>query len=53
MFIYKNWVEQDFLIKVGANNYKMKISGWPSGGFTAPSDSEALEIFQNIIEGDK
>ena len=53
MFIYKNIVDQDFLIKTGANNYKMKISGWASGGFTAPSDSAALEIFQNILQGDK
>ena len=53
MFIYKNIVDQDFLIKTGANNYKMKIDGWPTGGFTAPSDSAALEIFQNILQGDQ
>lgn len=53
MFIYKNIVDQDFLIKAGANQYKMKISGWASGGFSAPSDADALEIFKNILEGDK
>lgn len=53
MFIYSDIYENDFLIKVGANNYKMKISGWPSGGFTAPTDAAALEIFQNILQGDQ
>jgi len=51
MFIYRNLLEQDFLIKTGENNYKMKIGGWPSGGFSAQTDSEALEIFQAIIKG--
>lgn len=51
MFIYKNIVDQDYLIKTGANTYKMKIDGWPSGGFSAPTDADALEIFQTIIKG--
>ena len=53
MFIYKNIFENDFLIKAGTNEYKMKINGWACGGFSAPSDSAALEIFQNILQGDK
>lgn len=52
MFIYKNFIAGDFLIKAGANNYKMKINGWASGGFSAPNDAAALEIFQNILQGD-
>ncbi len=52
MYIYKNIIEEDFLIKVGANDYKMKINGWPSGGFSAPSDADALAIFQGIIKGE-
>ena len=52
MYIYKNIIEEDFLIKVGANDYKMKINGWPSGGFSAPSDADALEIFRGILKGD-
>jgi hypothetical protein len=52
MFIYKNIVDQDYLIKAGENNYKMKINGWPSGGFSAPSDTDALAIFQNILKGE-
>ena len=53
MFIYKNIIEQDFLIKAGANEYKMKINGWASGGFSAASDADALDIFKNILEGEK
>ncbi len=53
MFIYKNIIENDFLIKVGVNDYKMKIGGWASGGFSAPTDADALAIFQGIIEGEK
>ena len=53
MFIYKNFIAGDFLIKAGANNYKMKISGCPTGGFTAPTDAAALEIFKNILQGDQ
>jgi hypothetical protein len=51
MFIYKNIIAGDFLIKSGENHYKMKIDGWPSGGFSAPSDADALEIFRSIIKG--
>ena len=51
MFIYKNLVDQDFLIKAGENNYKMKISGWASGGFSATTDADALEIFIAILRG--
>ncbi len=52
MFIYKNLLAGDFLMKTGENNYKMKIDGWPSGGFSASSDADALEIFQSIIKGE-
>ena len=52
MFIYKNIVDQDFLIKTGADRYKMKIGGWPSGGFFAPSDVDALKIFTEILKGE-
>ena len=52
MFIYKNLLAGDFLMKTGENNYKMKIDGWPSGGFSAASDADALEIFRGILKGD-
>lgn len=52
MFIYKDIMENDFLIKAG-NQYKMKINGWYCGGFFAPNDTAALEIFKSIIKGDK
>lgn len=52
MFIYKNIIENDFLIKAGENQYKMKINGWASGGFSAPSDADALEIFHGILRGE-
>lgn len=52
MYIYKNIIEEDFLIKVGATEYKMKINGWACGGFSATSDTEALEIFRGIIKGE-
>ena len=52
MFIYKNLLAGDFLMKTGENNYKMKIDGWPSGGFSAPSDADALEIFHGILKGE-
>lgn len=52
MFIYKDIIENDFLIKVGTQ-YKMKISGWYAGGFSAPSDTAALEIFKRILKGEK
>ncbi len=53
MFIYKNIIENDFLIKAGKNQYKMKINGWASGGFSAASDADALAIFHGILKGDK
>jgi len=53
MFIYKDILENDFLIKAGAHAYKMKINGWYCGGFSAPSDTEALAIFKTILEGEK
>ena len=57
MFIYSDIYENDFLIKVEVlktiNHYKMKISGWYAGGFSAASDTEALEIFKSILEGEK
>ena len=57
MFIYNDILENDFLIKTESlktvNHYKMKISGWYAGGFSAPSDTEALEIFKSILEGEK
>ena len=53
MFIYKNLLAGDFLMKTGATEYKMKIDGWACGGFSAPSDADALEIFHGILKGDK
>ena len=53
MFIYRDILENDFLIKTEAHHYKMKISGWYAGGFSAASDTEALAIFKTILEGDK
>ena len=57
MFIYSDILENDFLIKTETlktvNHYKMKISGWYAGGFSAPSDTEALAIFKRILKGDK
>ena len=52
MFIYKDFFAGDYLIKTGANDYKMKISGWASGGFSAQTDAEALAIFKNILTGE-
>ena len=56
MFIYKDILENDFLIKTETlktvNHYKMKISGWYAGGFFASSDTEALSIFKTILEGE-
>lgn len=52
MFIYKDIFENDFLIKAGTQ-YKMKINGWYCGGFSAPSDTAALEIFKQILTGEK
>lgn len=52
MFIYSDIIENDFLIKAG-NVYKMKISGWYAGGFSAKSDTEALQIFKRILKGEK
>lgn len=52
MFIYKDIIENDFLIKVGTQ-YKMKISGWYAGGFSAANDTAALEIFKRILKGEK
>ena len=53
MFIYKDIFAGDILIKTGGTQYKMKISGWASGGFSAPTDAAALEIFKTILEGEK
>lgn len=52
MFIYSDILENDFLIKTEAHHYKMKISGWFAGGFSASSDTEALAIFKTILEGE-
>ena len=35
------------------NHYTMKINGWYGGGFSAPSDTKAIEIYQSIIKGEK
>ncbi len=55
MFIYSDILENDFLIRSETlktvNHYKMKINGWYAGGFSAPSDTEALAIFKNILKG--
>lgn len=57
MFIYKDILENDFLIRSETlqlvNHYKMKIGGWYAGGFSAASDTEALEIFKHILKGEK
>lgn len=57
MFIYKDIIENDFLIRSETlqrvNHYKMKISGWYAGGFSAGSDTEALQIFKRILKGEK
>lgn len=57
MLIYKDIIENDFLIKTETlqrvNHYKMKISGWYAGGFSAKNDTAALEIFKRILKGEK
>lgn len=57
MFIYKDIIENDFLIKTDTlktiNHYKMKINGWYAGGFSAKNDNEALKIFKGILKGEK
>lgn len=57
MFIYKDIIENDFLIRSETlqrvNHYKMKISGWYAGEFSAGSDTEALQIFKRILKGEK
>lgn len=35
------------------NHYTVKINGWYGGGFSASSDTKALEIYQSIIKGDQ
>ena len=52
MFIYKDLFAGDYLIKTGTNDYKMKISGWASGGFSAQTEADALAIFKNILMGE-
>ena len=52
MFIYKDLFAGDYLIKTGTNDYKMKISGWASGGFSAPTEADALAIFNGILKGE-
>ena len=52
MFPYKNFLAGDFLIKTGETQYKMKIDGWACGGFSAPSDAAALDIFHGILKGE-
>ena len=34
------------------NHYTMKINGWYGGGFSAASDTKALEIYHTIIKGE-
>jgi hypothetical protein len=34
------------------NHYTMKINGWYGGGFSAPSDTKAIQIYQNILKGE-
>lgn len=53
MFIYRDIFAEDFLIKTSAGRYEMKLNGHACGGFSAPSDADALAIFKNILEGDK
>lgn len=57
MYIYMDNNGRDFLQRVAelkrVNHYTMQINGWYGGGFSAPSDTKALEIFKNILRGDK
>ena len=32
------------------NHYTMQINGWYGGGFSAPSDTAALEIYKRILK---
>ena len=53
MFLYKDILSNDFLIKTGADRYAMKLNGHACGGFNADSDGDALAIFKNILTGEK
>lgn len=34
------------------NGYKTEIFGWYGGGFSAKSDTEAIRIFENMINAE-
>ena len=35
------------------NHYTMQINGWYGGGFSAPTDTKAIQIYQNTLKGEK
>lgn len=57
MYIYMDNTGLDVLERVAklkrVNHYTMLINGWYGGGFSAPSDTKALEIFNRILEAEK
>lgn len=57
MYIYSDNMGHDVLERVATlkmvNHYTMLIGGWYGGGFSAPSDTKALEIFKRILAGEK
>lgn len=54
MYIYMEDNGQNYLQRIAelkrVNHYSMQITGWYGGGFSAPSDTKALEIFKNILK---
>lgn len=54
MYIYMEDNGQNYLQRIAelkrVNHYSMQINGWYGGGFSAPSDTKALEIFKNILK---
>ena len=57
MYIHMENNGQTYLQRIAelkrVNHYSMKINGWYGGGFSAPSDTKALEIFKTIIAEEK
>lgn len=56
MYIYmddkgRNYLERIAQLKT-VNHYSMQINGWYGGGFSAPSDTKALEIFKNLMKAE-
>ena len=57
MYIYmddkgRNYLERIAQLKT-VNHYSMQINGWYGGGFSAPSDTKALEIFKNLMKAEE